>query len=144
MTQPAPNYGVTMNMLVNGSGFVDIDPTGASVTGIAVLAQRLVLRQTTPLGSVIDSPNDCLDIQDMLSSGMTDAEIAQLPGQIQQELVKDQEVLAVVASVTYTPSNSTLSIVENIQSQQGPFSLTLTVTPSNVSFVIGQITGSGT
>jgi len=144
MTQPAPNYGVTLNMLMNGNGAIDIDPTGASVTGLAVLAQRLVLRQTTPLGSVIDVPNDCIDIQDLLSSGMTDAEIAQLPGQIQQELIKDQEVLAVVVSLTYTPSNSTMVITESIQSQQGPFSLTLTVTPSNVAFVIGQITGAGT
>lgn len=144
MMQPAPNFGVTLWTGANNFGEIDIDPTGLLATGINVLAQRLVLRQTTPLGSVVDCPNDCFDINDWLSANMTDGQIAQLPSQIQSELMKDQEVLAVTVSVTYTPQNSTLVVVENIQSALGPFSLTLTVTPGNVSALVAQITGAGT
>ena len=142
MTQPAPNFGTTIWTGANAFGEIDIDPTGLVATGVQVLAQRLVLRQTTPLGSVVDCPNDCFDINDWISSNMTDGQLAQLPGTIQAEIVKDQQVLAAVVSIEYTPKNSTLVVVENIQSAFGPFSLTLNVTPSQVSYVVGQITGN--
>jgi hypothetical protein len=137
----APNFGSSAAMCVNSHGEWDIDPTGRMATGRDVLSQRLVSRQSTPLGSVIDSPNDCFDISDWLSANMTDGQIAQLPAQIQTELLKDQEVLSVTVQVTYTPGNSTLRVVENIVSAYGPFSLTLTVTPGNVRTLVGQIVG---
>ena len=111
-------------------------------TGRAALAQRLVLRQTTPTGSVIDCPNDCFDVTDWLSLDATDAAIARLPGQIQNELLKDQQVLSVVVSVQYTPQNSTLTVLENVQSAYGPFSLTLIVTPGNVQSLVAEIVGN--
>ena len=143
MTQPAPNFGTTLWTGPNAFGEIDIDPTGRVATGLDVLAQRLVLRQTTPLGSVIDAPNDCFDITDWLSANMTDAQVAQLRGTIQAELVKDEQVLAVLVSVTYTPANSTLIVTESVQTSSGPFSLTLTVTPGNVQALVGRITGAG-
>ena len=142
MTQPAPNFGSTIWTGTNAWGEIDVDPTGLVATGINVLAQRLVLRQTTPLGSVVDCPNDCFDINDWISAGMTDGQIAQLPATIRSELIKDQQVLACVVQVTYTPQNATLVVVEKIQSALGPFSLTLNVTPGQVSYVVGQITGN--
>ena len=142
MTQPAHNFGSTIWTGTNQWGEIDVDPTGLVATGINVLAQRLVLRQTTPLGSVVDCPNDCFDINDWISSNQTDGQIAQLPSAIQSELIKDQQVLAVVVSVQYTPQNATLTVVENIQSAFGPFSLTLNVGPGQVSYVVGQITGN--
>ena len=142
MTQPAPNFGTTIWTGPNAYGEIDVDPTGLVATGIQVLAQRLVLRQTTPLGSVVDCPNDCFDVHDWISSGQTDGQLAQLPSTIQAELLKDQQVLAVVVQVTYTPQNATLRVVENIQSAFGPFSLTLNVGPGQVSYVVGQITGN--
>jgi hypothetical protein len=142
MTQPEPKFGSTLWTGPNAWGNIDVDPTGRQATGIDVLAQRLVLRQTTPLGSVVDAPNDCFDINDWLSTNMTDGQISQLPSQIQSELIKDQQVLAVVVSVQYTPQNATLTVVENIQSAFGPFSLTLNVGPGQVSYVVGQITGN--
>ena len=143
MTQPGNPWGSALWTGTNAYGQIDIDPTGLMATGIQVLAQRLVLRQTTPLGSVVGCPNDCFDINDWISANLTDAQVAQLPGQIQQELAKDQGVLAVSVSLTYTPQNATLVIVENIQSAAGPFSLTLTVTPGNVAVLVGQIVAYG-
>ena len=144
MSNTAPNFGSTLWTGTNAWGDIDVDPTGLQATGINVLAQRLVLRQTTPLGSVVDAPNDCFDINDWLSANMTDGQIAQLPSQIQSELLKDQEVLAVAVSATFIPNSSSLTVVENIQSALGPFSLTIIVTPGNVQALVGQITGAGT
>lgn len=141
MTQPASAYGVTLWTGVNQFGQLDVDPTGVLVTGINLVAQRLVLRQTTPLGSCADAPNDCFDLRDWLSSGMTDAQVAQLPGQVQAELQKDAAVQSASVSLTFTPSTSTLVLTENVQSAAGPFALVLTVTPSQVTFVVSQITG---
>lgn len=141
MTKPAPNFGSTLWTGTNIYGEIDIDPTGRVANGRDVLSQRIILRQTTPFGSVIDSPNDCFDVDDWLSGNMTDGQIAQLPAQIQTELLKDQEVLSVQVTVSYTPATSTLKIVENIVSAYGPFSLTLIVTPGNVDTLVGQILG---
>ena len=141
MTQPAPNFGSTLAMCTNLNGEWDCDPTGRMATGRDVLSQRLINRQTTPLGSVIDSPNDCFDVSDWLSANMTDGQVAQLPGQIHTELLKDQEVQSLTVTVNYNPATSTLILTENIISGYGPFSLTITVTPGNVSALVGQIVG---
>lgn len=141
MTQPAPAFGSTLAMCTNLNGEWDCDPTGRMATGRDVLSQRLINRQTTPLGSVIDSPNDCFDVSDWLSASMTDGQVAQLPGQIHTELLKDQEVQSLTVTVNYNPATSTLILTENIISGYGPFSLTITVTPGNVSALVGQIVG---
>ena len=141
MTQPASPYGVTLWTGVNQFGQLDVDATGLLVTGVQLVAQRLVLRQTTPQGSCADAPNDCFDVRDWASSGLTDVQVAMLPGQVQAELQKDQAVQSAQVSVAFTPSTATLVLTESVQSAAGPFSLVLTVTPSQVSFVVGQITG---
>ena len=141
MTQPAPAFGSTLAMCTTLNGEWDCDPTGRMATGRDVLSQRLINRQTTPLGSVIDSPNDCFDVSDWLSANMTDGQVAQLPGQIHTELLKDQEVRSLTVTVNYNPATSTLILTENIISGYGPFSLTITVTPGNVSALVGQIVG---
>lgn len=141
MTQPASPYGVTLWTGVNQFGQLDVDATGLLVTGVQLVAQRLVLRQTTPQDSCADAPNDCFDVRDWLSSGMTDAQVAQLPAQVQSEIQKDQAVQSASVSVMLTPSTATLILTESVQSAAGPFTLTLTVTPSQVSFLVSQITG---
>ncbi len=141
MTQSAPAFGSTLAMCTNLNGEWDCDPTGRMATGRDVLSQRLINRHTTPLGSVSDSPNDCFDVSDWLSANMTDGQVAQLPGQIHTELLKDQEVQSLTVTVNYNPATSTLILTENIISGYGPFSLTITVTPGNVSALVGQIVG---
>ena len=67
--------------------------------------------------------------------------MAQLPGLVQNELQKDVAVQSASVSLVFTPSTATLILTENVQTAQGPFSLVLTVTPSQVSFLVNQITG---
>lgn len=143
MTQPASPFGVTIPMAVNQFGEWDIDPTGRTVSGRDVLSQRLINRQTTPQGTCIDAPNDCLDVRDLLSDGLTVSGIKRLPALLSTELLKDQGVLGCNVQVSYNAATSTLTIVEQIQSAFGPFSLTLSVTSANVSVLVSAITNAG-
>jgi hypothetical protein len=136
MTQPNP-FGNALWTGTNSMGQIDMDPAIRRVTGRDVLSQSLVRRQTTPLGSVVDSPNDCFDIRDWLSLEQTPAQIAQLQHVIQQELLKDQRVYACTAIVTY--SGSMLTVVETIQSSYGPFTLTLSVSQVTLSVLVGNM-----
>ncbi len=131
MTQPASviNYGTDLASVPNpdANGQIDLTSDMAETSGLSVLAQSIVRRQTTPHGSVIDCPNDCIDVRDFLSAGMTPVQLQAIPATIKNELLRDERVLSVNVQVTYTPGNNSLKIVETIFSSAGPFRLTLDV-----------------
>src|ERR1700691_1066598 len=104
MTQPYPfptpppsPYGIEFwigfapanNATAAGYSILDADPAMRTTTGRQLLVQSLLCRQTTPRGSVIDCPNDCIDLRDYVAAGMTPSQIVQLYGTIQNELLKD-------------------------------------------------------
>jgi hypothetical protein len=130
MTQPDP-FGVDFWIGPNASGQMDFDTTMRTVTGRDLLSQSLLCRQTTPTGSVIDNPQDCFDVRDWVSEGMTQAQLAALSQTITNELLKDQRVLDVQVKVAFNFATSRLDITEAFQSSYGPFTLTLSV--SNVT-----------
>ena len=135
---PGPNVNA-------GNTVLDADPSMRTTTGRQLLIQSLLCRQTTPTGSVIDCPNDCINLIDYVSEGMTPTAIHQLFGTIQTELLKDQRVVSAFVTGDYSFQTSTLRINEAIQSSYGPFSLVLAV--SNVSVTIlnaNLLAGSGT
>lgn len=111
---------------------LDADPSMRTTTGRALLVQSLLCRQTTPRGSVIDCPNDCIDLRDYVSAGMTPLQITQMFGTIQGELLKDQRVAQATVTGTYSFQTSVLTLNEAIQSAYGPFTMTLNVSAVNV------------
>lgn len=129
-------FGTDLATIVNTSGDLDLDPSMFEASGRDVLAQSLARRQLTPLGSVIDSPNDCFDLRQWLSEGMTNAQIKQLASIITNELKKDQRVTDAVVGVTYTQATNTLTVIENITSGYGPFTLTLAISQVTVSILM--------
>lgn len=136
MTQGVPNpYGIDLQSLPNSQGVVDLDPGMIEGSGRMLLAQSLVRRFTTPRGSVIDAPNDCLDVRSFLSAGFTQAQINGLSGTLKAEAEKDERVVNADVQATYQPSTRALTITMAIQSGYGPFSLTL-------SLINGQVTVS--
>lgn len=136
MTQGVPNpYGIDLQSLPNSQGVIDLDPGMIEGSGRTLLAQSLVRRFTTPRGSVIDAPNDCLDVRSFLSAGFTQAQINGLSGTLKAEAEKDERVVNADVQATYQPSTRALTITMSIQSGYGPFSLTL-------SLINGQVTVS--
>jgi hypothetical protein len=125
---PGPNKNA-------GNTLLDADPSMRTVTGRALLVQSLLCRQTTPRGSVIDCPNDCINLVDYVSAGMTAAAISQLYGTIQNELRKDQRVFSATVTGSYSFQTSTLTLNEAIQSGYGPFSLVLAVSSVTVTLL---------
>ena len=140
--QPPSPYGIdfwigftTMSNKNAGYSILDADPSMRTTTGRQLLIQSLLCRQTTPRGSVIDCPNDCLDLKTFVSAGMTPTAITSLCGTIQNELLKDQRVAVVTITGVYNFQTATLTLNEAIQSSYGPFTLVLAVSSVTVQIL---------
>jgi hypothetical protein len=136
MTQSIPGvtatnpYGQDFAIVLT-NGVLDFQPTMGLATGRALLAQSLICRQTTSVGSVLDCPNDCLDIRDWISEGMTPAQLSRLGQVVTNEILKDQRVTAANIKAAYNTANNQVILTEQIASGYGPFSFVLAV--SNVT-----------
>lgn len=117
------------------NGILDGDASLRLTSGRALLAQRLLCRQSTPRGSVIDCPNDCIDLRDSLSQGMTVAQISSLGAVIRAELLKDEQVVDAQVSGTFSFQTSVLTLTEAIQSSYGPFTMVLAVSAVTVQLL---------
>jgi hypothetical protein len=142
MTQPAVIPGVTaINpygqdfAIVIVNGVLDFQPTMGLVQGRALLAQSLVCRQTTPVGSVLDCPNDCFDVRDWISEGMTQAQLSRLGTAVTNELLKDQRVSSANVQATYNAGTGKITLTEQVTSLYGPFALVLAVSAVTVELL---------
>jgi len=143
MTQPGTlnPYGTDLQSLPNpaANGAIDLDPGMVEASGRILLAQSLVRRQTTPNGSVIDSPADGIDVRGWMSQGWTQAQMQAAAGQLKAEILKDERVTNATITLAFTPSSppgtGTLTITEQITSSYGPFQLTLTIPDLTVAIL---------
>lgn len=136
MTQPATIFGSCLATLPDVNGIIDFTPDFQMATGIKVLAQSLVRRQTTPHGSVITSPNDCVDIRSMLSKGVSQSQVAAIAQSLRSELLRDQRVLGAQVSIALDTTTGNATITETIQTGAGPFTLTLALTATTISTIV--------
>lgn len=126
-------FGTDLQSLPDKNGVIDLDPGMLEGTGRILLSQSIVRRFTTRRASVIDAPNDCINIRDFLSDGLTQAQIAQIGKTLEKECEQDQRVLKADVSVQYLFQTKALIINMSIQSSDGPFSLTLSLINGQVS-----------
>ena len=137
MTAATSNpFGSDIRLIIGSDGSLDIDPAGLEVTGIAVLAQSLVMAQLTTHGALLAAPDQCVDLRSWLSKGMTTAEIQQLGATVQAQLLKDQRVKSANVQVQYQPSTSTITLFEQVTCALGPFTLTLAVSKVTVDVLL--------
>lgn len=129
------SYGRDLKTVYDGKGNVDLTPGMVESTGRDVLIESLIRRQTTPRGSVIDAPNDCIDVRDWLSDGLDQTRMQQLQSAIVQQLRRDERVEDASVSVTYDQSRRTLTIVETVIDSDGPFELTLTLSDETITII---------
>lgn len=123
---PEPSFGHGSDI----SGDTDLDPTMAEVDPFATLglAQALVRRLDCPRGQLADDPNYGLGLRQKLNTGVIDADIQSLGGQIRLELTKDDRVDSIVIVVVPSSDTKTLTIriqVTPIDFNLGPFELIL-------------------
>jgi hypothetical protein len=136
LSQPDP-YGSDWLVTFSGNGNGDVDPGGAMVSGIALLAQSLTMAQTTPQGSLIGAQSECIDLRAIVSKGLTQAAISAIGPRCKNVILRDQRVTAVTVTPTWSLATSTLTLLEQLQSIYGPFSLTIGVSNVGVAMIYG-------
>jgi hypothetical protein len=134
---PQLPYGTDLATVIQSDGSIDLDPGMSEVTGRALLVQRLMRRVTTPRGSVVDAPNDCIDIRGYVRAGVLASTPGNIQIQLQKEFLKDQGVVTAQVGVNYVVTTGTLTISANLSSSYGPLSLTFALTAGNVQVLVG-------
>ena len=114
--------------------------TGRLVSGVRLVAEAAYRRLSTPRGMLRggdDEANYGIDLADEIGQSNPAATAASLPGRIEAELLKDERIDQVDATVTVTvdgPSTS-FSVVIECQTGEGPFSLQLAVSDVTVALL---------
>ena len=126
LTSTPPNFGTDTSCTTSLQ-------TGRLVSGVRLVGEAAYRRLTTPLGMLLGGDDEAdygLDLAGMLGSSISTPSLAaSMPAQIQNELLKDQRIDSVTATVIATttgPSTSWL-ITVNAVTALGPFTLVLAV-----------------
>lgn len=109
------------------SSLDDVDETRV-VTGPELVAQDSVWRLKTPRAAGVlaaDAPNYGMDLFEAIGSVETDSDAAALPDRIRAELLNDDRILTVVATVTRTVEGPAVAYDIHIRcdTAEGPFEL---------------------
>jgi hypothetical protein len=109
------------------------------VTGRTCLVQALARRLITARGTLIDDPNYGFDLNQFLNDDLDAADVARIGSGIDAEFLKDERVLSSTTTAVLNVGGA-LVVTAQIQDQQGPFKLVLSV--GSVSATILSITPS--
>lgn len=133
MTQPAslPDFGTTLSCVF------DLDPMGATVSGLRTLSEAIVRRLTTPRGRLLTDPNYGYDLQGELNDDVTPQQAAAIGANVDHEVQKDQRVATSSTTATLNPDGS-LNVSISVQSAAGPFTLVLSVSQVTVAIIQAQ------
>ena len=123
------------------AGTDDLDPfmTELDGTDVLVVAQAIYRRLTTAKGSLIEDPDYGLDVRAFLRKAMTPAYLASIPGQIENEITKDDRITNVVVRMTDN-GDSTFDLDVSGETADGEFTLTAAVSADGV--ILKEIQGS--
>jgi len=132
----AEGYGVSVWCL-------DSMQTGRYVSGARAVAQSIYRRLTTPRGTLRGGAEEStygLDLPGLVGAATEPADLAALPVRIQAELLKDDRIARVTATVTDAtlgPGETTVTVelAVTLNDSQGSFTLTLAVDSVNVGIL---------
>ena len=108
----------------------------AEVSGRMCAVQAWARRLITPRASLVDDPNYGYDLSDYIDADVTEQEIKEIQGGVDEELVKDERCLSCASTVTFLSGK--LRVVAVCVDADGPFKLTLEVT--NVTVEVLEVT----
>lgn len=135
----APVFPSQVNYGLDLSCVTDLDPGMVEVTGRTCLVQALARRLITARGTLIDDPNYGFDLNQFLNDDLDAADVARIGSGIDAEFLKDERVLSSTTTAVLNVGGA-LVVTAQIQDQQGPFKLVLSV--GSVSATILSITPS--
>ncbi len=118
------NFGTCMAIVWTSQG-PDLNFTPA--TGLDVYLQSLMCRLTTPHGSVMGCPNDCLDVRDFVGAGMTQTDVQRAQAKVNAQVQRDERTLTSDTRATYDTATRKLTIAITGTTAAGPYKLTLAV-----------------
>lgn len=98
----------------------DLDPSMAEVSGAAMMDEVAHRRINTSRGQLITDMNYGINVWDILSAEATPAQVAQVSGLVDQELLKDDRIQSSSSALDTTVTPNTLATV--LQAATGPFS----------------------
>lgn len=114
--------------------------TGRYATGVRLVAQNAYHRLTTPRGMLRggeDEANYGLDLVGLVGTAESTGLAAALPGKIQNELLKDERIEEVRATVTRSQDGPAVTYEIEIEADtsEGPFELVLSVADVTVALL---------
>ena len=115
----------------------DLDEAMAEVSGLEVVAPAIHRRLFTPRGTLWNGSeglNYGLDLREFLNRTMTPKFVATIPGEIQNEVAKDERVLSCKATVVES-SLLSMTISLSVVTGVGPFAMVLSVDKAAVQLV---------
>jgi hypothetical protein len=124
-TQTVTGFGVDLDCAD------DVLESMALAPPVRALAQAVYRRLITPRGMVLDAPDYGFDLRSLLSKGMTQADLATVPGVARAEVTKDERIADATASARMLDA-ATLELTIRCVTGVGPFELVLDVTAAAV------------
>lgn len=115
----------------------DLDPAMGEVSGIDLMRQVVRHRLTTRRGSLLRYPDYGIDVRDLLSEGVDDDALAQIPATIDAELAKDERILSSTTVAEWNEATGKLTLTITITLAEGPFDLVLSVDRVTVELLGG-------
>jgi hypothetical protein len=103
------------------------------VTGRQLLSEALIRRLLTPRGGLIDDTNYGYDLVGELNDDLSPNDIGRIGSSIDQEMLKDERVLASKTQVLF--QNGVLIVTILITDGTGPFPLVLQVSGVTISLL---------
>lgn len=111
----------------------DLTMPARYVTGNRVVGEAMARRLSTDRGGLISDPTYGYDLTAEMDDDASPSDLAAIAAQIQAECVKDQRVLAAVATVTL--AGGVLIVTIQVTTAAGPFTLTLSVDQVSVQIL---------
>jgi phage baseplate assembly protein W len=112
----------------------DLDEAMSEVDDITLLAQAILRRLSTPRGSLWQDPDYGKNLQDYLSAAQTPAQLAAIPGEVRNEVLKDERIASASVKV-FKVDLLEVSMSIELETGLGPFSLVISATQAAVVLV---------
>lgn len=135
--------GTDLNMIFDGTGTGDIDPTGATVSGVEAVAQALACRLVTPQGGLFYDLSYGYDLRRLREKRLSQSLLASIGPAVEAQCRLDERVQTVAVKVTPPAQPSAPLVVDvEFESIYGQGRLVLKISDVTVEILRTAIVGN--